>query len=140
MGVSRSRAGNPPVPGSAWQAGAVTDDLDALISEWLPLPDVADLLDIDVNRVRQLVNDHQLLAARRGENRTLQIPSAFIADGKVLKGLTGTLTVLTDSGYSEDEALRWLFTPDDSLPGSPVQALAENRGTEVKRRAQAMGF
>jgi hypothetical protein len=26
------------------------------------------------------------------------------------------------------------------LPGSPVQALAENRGTEVKRRAQALAF
>ena len=42
--------------------------------------------------------------------------------------------------YSDEEALSWLYTPDDSLPGTPVQALAENRGTEVKRRAQALGF
>jgi hypothetical protein len=48
--------------------------------------------------------------------------------------------VLADAGFSDDEALRWLFTVDDSLPGSPVQALVENRGTEVKRRAQALAF
>ncbi|CAM5372847.1 DNA-binding protein OS=Streptomyces cyaneofuscatus OX=66883 GN=G3I52_17875 PE=4 SV=1 [Streptomyces cyaneofuscatus] len=34
--------------------------------------------------------------------------------------------------------LEWLFTPDPSLPGTPAQALSENRGTEVKRRAQAL--
>ena len=29
---------------------------------------------------------------------------------------------------------------DDELPGSPIEALRANRGTEVKRRAQALGF
>ena len=28
---------------------------------------------------------------------------------------------------------------DDDLPGRPIDALRENRGSEVKRRAQAMG-
>ena len=37
-------------------------------------------------------------------------------------------------------ALRWLTTADDTLPGTPLQALHENRATEVKRRAQALGF
>jgi len=50
------------------------------------------------------------------------------------------LTLLQDAGYSDDEALTWLFTPEESLPGAPVDALRENRGTEVKRRAQALGF
>ena len=58
---------------------------------------------------------------------------------QILKGLPGTLSLLADCGFSDDEALRWLFT-DDKLPGSPVQALAENRGTEVKRRAQALAL
>jgi hypothetical protein len=48
--------------------------------------------------------------------------------------------LLTDAGYEPVEALRWLFTPDETLPGTPVQALIENRGTEVRRRAQALAF
>jgi hypothetical protein len=36
--------------------------------------------------------------------------------------------------------LSWLFSADDTLPGTPVQALRANRGTEVRRRAQALGF
>ena len=86
------------------------------------------------------VSDRQLLARARGENSVLMVPADFVQDGKVLKGLPGVLTLLADARYSDDEALRWLYTDDDSCPGSPVQALVENRGTEVKRRAQALGF
>nr|MDP9497465.1 Rv2175c family DNA-binding protein [Actinomycetota bacterium] len=50
------------------------------------------------------------------------------------------LRLLGDAKYSADEALRWLTTADDSLPGTPLDALHENRATEVKRRAQALGF
>ncbi|NHC12352.1 DNA-binding protein [Motilibacter sp. E257] len=87
-----------------------------------------------------MLKDRQLLALRRGDRQVLSIPSAFVAEGKVLKGLPGLLTLLADAGYNDVESVRWLFTADDSLPGSPVQALAENRGTEVKRRAQALAF
>ncbi|KUH39425.1 MULTISPECIES: Rv2175c family DNA-binding protein [Streptomyces] len=111
---------------------------DALVPDWLYLPDIAELLGIQVTRVRQLVNEGQLIAVRRGENRALQVPAAFIQDGKVVKGLSGTLTLLRDDGFTDEEMLEWLFTPDPSLPGTPAQALAENRGTEVKRRAQAL--
>jgi hypothetical protein len=34
----------------------------------------------------------------------------------------------------------WLFRADESLPGTPIQALRDNRGTEVKRRAQVAGY
>jgi hypothetical protein len=113
---------------------------DNLVSTWLPLPDAADRLGIDVNRVRQLVRERQLIAVRRNERNVLEVPEAFIEEGKVLKGLPGTLTLLADNGFADDEALRWLFTEDVSLPGSPVTALREHRGTEVKRRAQALGL
>ena len=35
---------------------------------------------------------------------------------------------------------RELFTADDTIPGRPIDALRENRGSEIKRRAQAMAF
>jgi hypothetical protein len=114
------------------------DELVALVGEWMTVPDAAQQLSIDVSRVRQLVAERQLLAFRH--QGALRIPAAFVADGRVLKGLPGTLTVLADAGFTPMESLRWLFTPDPSLPGAPVQALQENRGTEVKRRAQALAF
>lgn len=112
--------------------------IDALVPAWLTLPDVAERLGVEVTRVRQLIKEGQLIAVRRGENRVLQVPAEFIGDEKVVKGLVGTLTLLKDDGFSDEEMLEWLFTPDPSLPGTPAQALRENRGTEVKRRAQAL--
>jgi hypothetical protein len=115
------------------------DAYEDLVTGWLSLPEVAERMGLGVNRVRQLVSDRQLLAVRRGENNALMVPAELVQDGRVLKGLPGTLTLLADAKFSDEEAVRWLYT-DDDLPGSPVQALVENRGTEVKRRAQALGF
>lgn len=112
--------------------------IEALVPSWLYLPDISERWGVEVTRVRQMVKEGALIAVRRGENNALQVPADFIGDEKPVKGLVGTLTVLRDSGFSDDEALEWLFTEDPTLPGTPVQALRENRGTEVKRRAQAM--
>ena len=123
---------------AAWQAGGVADT-ETLVTRWMTLPEVAEALDVSVNRVRQMLAEHHLVAVRRGDSNALMVPADFVVDGKVLKGLPGVLTLLSDARYSADEAVRWLYT-DDDLPGSPVEALATNRGTEVKRRAQALGF
>jgi uncharacterized protein len=109
-------------------------------ADWLTLPDVADQLGVDVSRVRNLIRDRHLLAVRRGEGQALQVPAAVIKDGQVVKGLPGTLTVLADAGYDDEAALRWLFQEDETLPGAPIEALREDRGTEVRRRAQALAF
>ncbi|WP_245983951.1 MULTISPECIES: Rv2175c family DNA-binding protein [Lentzea] len=113
-------------------------DVLAADLEVLPLPEVADRMGLPVTRVHQMLRDGQLLAERRAG--VLVVPEAFIAAGGVVKGLTGTITVLRDQNFSTDEILRWLFTEDESLPGTPIEALRGDRGREVKRRAQAMGF
>lgn len=112
--------------------------IDALVPSWLTLPDIAERLGVEVTRVRQWVKEGQLIAVRRGENRVLQVPADFIGEDRIVKGLSGTLTLLRDDGFTVEEMVEWLFTPDDTLPGTPAQALRENRGTEVKRRAQAL--
>jgi hypothetical protein len=117
-----------------------TDPVAAGVSRWLTLPEVAEELGLDAARARQLYTDRQFLARRRGERDVLSVPAEFIQNGAVLKGLPGTLTVLVDSGYSDEEALVWLFTDDPTLPGTPVEALRANRGREVRRRAQASAF
>lgn len=106
--------------------------------EVLPLPDVAQRLGLPVTRVHQMLRDGHLAGLRR--DRIAAVPVAFLDGAAVVKGLAGTITLLRDAGYAEDEILRWLFTADDSLPGTPIEALRSNRGREVKRRAQALGF
>lgn len=113
--------------------------------EVLPLPEVAQLLGLAPSRVHQMLRDGQLLALRRRDE--LVVPADFLTPGDeagavhgLVKGLVGTVTLLRDAGYADEEILRWLFTEDETLPGSPIEALRSNRGREVKRRAQAMGF
>ncbi|MEU4403362.1 MULTISPECIES: Rv2175c family DNA-binding protein [unclassified Streptosporangium] len=114
-------------------------ETDQLVGEWLTLTEVARRLNLSAGRAKQLLKDRKLIGVRRGGGEP-QVPAAFLADGDVVKGLPGTLTVLLDAGYDDVESLRWLFTPDDTLPGSPVDAILAGRHTEVKRRAQALGF
>jgi hypothetical protein len=114
--------------------------LDSLVPAWLSLRTTADRLGVSPNRVRQLVRENELLAVRHGDSREPEIPSDFLAGDRPVKGLGGTITVLADAGYDPEESVRWLFTEDDSLPGTPIRALRENRGTEVRRRAQALAF
>ena len=117
-----------------------TPDLNELIAEWLDWSQAGDQLHVSVSKVRQLIREHQLAAAVPAAGAGQQIPAELIMDGEIVKGVPGLLTVLHDTGYDDRAILRWLFTPDDTLPGRPIDALRENRGSEVKRRAQAMGF
>ncbi|MBB4915924.1 Rv2175c family DNA-binding protein [Streptosporangium saharense] len=114
-------------------------ETDQLVGEWLTLTEVARRLNLSTGRAKQLLKDRKLIGVRRGGGEP-QVPAAFLADGDVVKGLPGTLTVLLDAGYDDVESLRWLFTPDETLPGSPVDAIVAGRHTEVKRRAQALAF
>ena len=117
---------------------AVGTDWRVLCTDWVTVPDVAQAWGVDVARVRQAIRDRHLAAAY--VDGVLQVPRLLLADEQEVKGLHGVLTLLADAGYSPEEALRWLLTDDPSLPGTPARALAENRGTEVKRRAQSLGF
>ncbi len=105
---------------------------------WVALPDVAEQLGLPITRVHQMIRDHVLVAVRR--DGVLRIPVELFATADVRKHLPGVLTLLRDAGYTDDEVLRWLYTADDTLPGCPATALSGARATEVKRRAQALGF
>jgi hypothetical protein len=125
-----------------WQIGLVVqiDPMaDALVSDWMSLPEVGDRLGIPPSKVKQLLRDRKLLAVTRPDG-SRAVPAAFLDGDQVVKGLPGTLTVLLDCGFDDLEALRWLFTADETLPGTPIQALCRHRGTEVNRRAQALAF
>jgi Rv2175c C-terminal domain of unknown function len=112
---------------------------DAIVGDWLSVPEVAGRLGLPVSRVKQMLRDRKLVAVQRPSGE-FAIPAGFLDGTQVIQGLGGTLTLLVDCGFTETEALSWLFTADDSLPGTPVQALTEHRRTEVNRRAQALAF
>ncbi len=115
-------------------------DLGVLVDDWLDWAGVASVLQVPVSKVGRLIQEHQLAAVTPRPGAGSQVPADFLQDGAVVKGLPGLLTVLHDAGFDDVEILTWVFTDDPTLPGRPIDALRENRGSEVKRRAQAMGF
>jgi len=117
-------------------------DLAVLVDEWIDWAEAGRLLGVTPAKVRTMVREHQLAQAvpNPGEKGAGQrVPALFIQDGLPVKGLPGLITLLHDGGYDDREIIAWLFL-DADLPGRPIDALRENRGAEVKRRAQAMAF
>ena len=116
------------------------DDLATLIPDWLDWKATSAELGVSVSKVRQLIREHHLAAAVPSPGAGQQVPAELVMDGEIVKGVPGLLTLFADGGWDDREMLAWLFTPDDSLPGRPIDALRENRGSEVKRRAQAIAL
>ncbi len=114
-------------------------DLAALVPDWIDWASAATQLGVTVAKVRTMIRDHELAAAVPTQGAGQQVPAALIQDGLPVKGLPGLLTVMHDNGYDDRECIAWLYL-DQDLPGRPIDALRENRGAEVKRRAQAMAF
>jgi excisionase family DNA binding protein len=115
------------------------EDLAALVPEWLDWREAATLLGVTEAKVRTMIRDHELAAAVPVPGRGPRVPAGFIVDGLPVKGLPGLITMMHDGGYDDREIIAWLHL-DLDLPGRPIDALRENRGSEVKRRAQAMAL
>lgn len=115
--------------------------IEALVPEdaWLTVPDIVERLGSDVPKVRRLLDERLLVGVRRGRPRVFMVPTVLV-EPEPLVSLPGTLTVLFDAGFSDAEALRWLFSPDEALGSSPVEALRANRIAPVRRVAQVLGY
>lgn len=104
----------------------------------MTIPDLTEILDLKVSQVRRLIEDRSLLASRI--DGVWKVPELFVVDGEPMHELKGTLIVLADSGYTDEEAMHWLLSEEESLGTSPVLALLAGRKAEVRRIAQALGF
>jgi hypothetical protein len=107
-------------------------------TRWLTLPELVEILGIGVSKVRRLIEDHSLLASK--VDGVWKVPEVFIRDAEPLPELRGTILVLHDSGYSDEEAMHWLLTAEESIGIPPIDALRAGRKAEVRRVAQALGF
>lgn len=116
--------------------------LDALVGEWLSVPEAAQLQGVALSTVRGQLKERDLVAVRRGPNNAISIPAAFVTADGPRPELRGTATVLADGGMDDEELVRWLFTPDDTLPadGTPMGALIAGHKTEIRRRAMETAF
>lgn len=106
--------------------------------DWLTIPDLTEILGLKVSQVRRLIEDRSLLARRI--DGVWKVPALFIVNGEPMHELKGTLIVLADAGFTDEESMHWLLSDEESLGVSPVAALLAGRKAEVRRVAQALGF
>lgn len=119
----------------------VTGDTDSDREEsiqWLSYADLVEVLGEPLGRIRRLIDDRHLIASRRAGGGP-KVPDVFIDDGRPLASLRGTVFVLHDAGFTDDEAIDWLLAPEESIGMSPIDALRAGRKAEVRRVAQALG-
>lgn len=118
-----------------WNSGGVTADT-AFPTEWLTLPELVEILGEPLGRVRRLLDDSSLVGSRR--DGTFKVPAVFVVDGHPLSSLRGTVIVLHDAGFTDDEAIDWLLAYEDSIGAAPIESLLAGRKSEVRRVAQTL--
>lgn len=112
-------------------------------ANWLAIPDVAESLEVSVTAVHEMIRVRELVAVRRGEGQTRQIPADFLEpDGagmRVIPALRGTLIMLGDLRMNDEEAIDWLMSEHAELGSTPLAALREGKRAPVRRAAQTLG-
>ena len=109
---------------------------DSSTRSWLTVPDLVERLGVRQGQVRRLIEDRHLLARRI--DGVLKVPEVFLGPEGPLPELRGTAILLGDCGFSDEGAVDWLLTPEESLGAAPIDALLAGRKAEVRRVAQAL--
>jgi hypothetical protein len=106
--------------------------------QWLTIPDLAERFNLPLGKVRRLIEERYLAAVRL--DGVLRVPADFVDGSEPLHDLRGTLILLHDNGYTDEEAVDWLLGEDGILSARPIDALRSGRKAEVRRVAQALAF
>lgn len=101
------------------------------------MPDLVEILDEPLGRVKRLIAEQYLIGSSR--NGKFAVPAAFIVDGAPLSSLRGTIIVLTDAGFTDDEVIDWLMAHDEELGRTPIAALLDGHKSAVRRVARSLG-
>nr|NLD40884.1 helix-turn-helix domain-containing protein [Actinomycetales bacterium] len=111
-----------------------------LDSSWLSVPDAAEVLDLAPRTLRNMIRDGELVTCRVEGLTGARVPSAFLAGGRLVDGLRGSITQLRDSGMDDGAVVRWLLEPHEELGSSPAAALAAGQKHAVRRAALPLAF
>lgn len=118
-------------------SGGVTEkSVPAVETAWLTMPDLVEVLGEPLGRVRRLLDDRHLIGSKR--TGVFAVPEVFVVDGAPLGSLRGTIIVLQDAGFSDDEVIDWLLADEESIGAAPIEALRRGRKAEVRRVAQTL--
>jgi len=104
--------------------------------EWLTVPDVAERLGETPGRVNRLFDERYLIAVRRDGIRV--VPAVFLDGDRPLPSLRGTVILLQDAGFDDEEIITWLFSDEPELGHPPIESLVAGRKAEVRRVAAAL--
>lgn len=108
------------------------------ISQTYTVPELAEIFDIPVTKVRRMLEEHTLVGVHI--DGVLRIPQEFVQDGQPLASLRGTVTVLLDAGLTVPEAIAWLLDENPQLGDSPVALLRKNHKAPVRRAAAMLAI
>jgi hypothetical protein len=113
----------------------VRDQIDVV---WLTVPDVCERLGLTPGKVHRLVEDRALLGTKI--DGVFKIPEMFLDGSEPLKDLRGTVVVLLDGGFTDEDATWWFLETNQALSASPIDALRSGRKSEVRRLAQTLAL
>ncbi len=108
------------------------------VEEWLTISQLAEILGTSPARIRRMIQEDYLAGIKR--DGTLVVPAKFLKDGEPLAHLRGTITLLKDNGFTEEEIVSWLTEPNDLMELTPVDALRAGHRAEVRRVAQSLAY
>lgn len=107
-------------------------------TDFLTIPELVEILGVTPGKVHSLIEQRHLGAVRI--EGVLKVPALFLVEGEPLPSLHGTLVLLHDAGFSDEEAIQWMLNNDAELDVAPIHALRSGRKSEVRRVAQSLAF
>ncbi len=125
--------------------------------------DTADRLGVEPSRIKQLIKENVLLGLRHGgelhilEETLVELPAnrQFVAELRTpgsdeprlvratdepLPTLRGSVMLLADGGFSNEEIIDWLWTENPWLEARPIQMLREGSHRAVNRVAATQAW
>ena len=125
------------VPADITAAAGITSEVP-----WITIPDLCEKYALNGSKVRRLISDRVVLGVKLGRPAVFYLPEDFFQEAvgqvEAVEGLAGTITALSDAGFSDVEIIDWLHTHDAVLQESPIAALRAGRRKPVRRSAQLL--
>ena len=108
------------------------------VPQYFTVPDLVERFGLPVGKIHRLIEDHHLAAIR--VDGVVQVPAEFVQGDHPLPPLRGTILVLLDAGFTNDEAVAWLLAENEELGERPVDSLMAGRKSAVRRATQSLAF